>query len=61
MEELKNLLTKIMSYTTISFELKFKHARIRQDIGPDFMFVAMASIPVIPLNSSEFLTIHTSC
>jgi len=61
MEELKNLLTKIMSYTVISFELKFKHGRIQKDIAQDFMFVGMASIPVIPLNSVEFLTIHASC
>lgn len=53
--------TKIMSYTSISFELKFKQGRLQKDIGPDFMFVAMASIPVIPLNSVEFQTTHTFC
>lgn len=61
MEKFKNLLTKIMSYTTISFELKFKHGRIQKDILADFMFVAMAFIPVILQNSVEVLIIHASC
>lgn len=61
MEEFKNLFTKIISYTTISFDLKFKQGRIQKDIGPEFMSVAIDPIPVIPLNSVEFQTIHDFC
>lgn len=55
MEELKNLLNKIMSYKIVSFELKFKDSREWKDVRPDFMSAAEASIPVIPQS------IHASC
>lgn len=59
MEEFKHLLNKIMIYTIISFELKFKDSREQKGIGPDFMFAAVATIAVIPQHSvnSYFLVI----